>query len=160
MVLCILIFLRENKEPSFFLFWISRLKQPFLNQDHYWLWVDFGISVFNYQIHITVRYYTVGTTHCPTYHISEATKPLVFSWLRTVDVSKKCNFQKNEPILNVYFFIMSSSENQSKFSICLLVDIQILIDLNATWQEKETFELGSSLMSPLLGPTSLSSALC
>ena len=29
----ILIFLRENKEASFFLFWIFKLKQSFFNQD-------------------------------------------------------------------------------------------------------------------------------
>jgi hypothetical protein len=52
-----LMFLRENKEASFFLFWIFKL-----NQKYYWLWVYFEISVSNGQIRITVLNYTVQQT--------------------------------------------------------------------------------------------------
>ena len=41
------------------LFWIFERKQQFFNLDHYWLWADFGISVNNFQIRITVLDYTL-----------------------------------------------------------------------------------------------------
>ena len=59
----ILIFPRENKQPWFFLFWIFKLKQPFFNQYQYWLRANFGLSVFDCQICITVLGYTVGYFH-------------------------------------------------------------------------------------------------
>ena len=59
---CLSIYLRENKEASFLLFWIFKLKQP-NNQNYYWLWVFFGILVSNCQICITFLNYTVDQSH-------------------------------------------------------------------------------------------------
>ena len=55
----ILIFLRENKEASFFLFWIFKLKQPWAKPELLLIVGLFGISVSNCQIRITVLDYTV-----------------------------------------------------------------------------------------------------
>ena len=61
----IFVLLRENKEVSSFIFHIEYLSKnsPKLNQNYYWLWVYFGISVSNGQIRITVLNYTVLETH-------------------------------------------------------------------------------------------------
>ena len=55
----IFVFLRENKEVSFSYFEYLSLNSPKVNQNYYWLWVYFGISVSNCQIRITVLNYTV-----------------------------------------------------------------------------------------------------
>ena len=59
----ILIFLRENKEVSFFHFEHLRQNSPKLNRSYYWLWVFFGLSISNCQIRITVLNYTVRRIH-------------------------------------------------------------------------------------------------
>ena len=72
----IFVFLRENKEVSFFIFWIFKL-----NQNYYWLWVYFGLSVSNGQIRITVLNYTVPLRHlqiCFIYRISPFCIELIF----------------------------------------------------------------------------------
>ena len=55
----ILIFLKENKEVSFWYFEYFNQNSPKLNQNYYWLWVFFGLSISNGQIRITVLNYTV-----------------------------------------------------------------------------------------------------
>ena len=53
-------FWEKIKRYHFFKFLIFKLKQPFFNQDLEWLWALFGLSIFSWQIRITVLNYTVG----------------------------------------------------------------------------------------------------
>ena len=56
-------FPRENKEVLFFLFWISKLKQPLAKPELFSDYAPFfGLSISNGQIFITVLNYTVDQT--------------------------------------------------------------------------------------------------